>query len=64
MPLQSASESHTTGHVKRDPITTGDQSLLAHERDFERWRVAVNLVQRLREAGISCELRGIAQTHN
>jgi len=51
-------------HVKRGPTTTGDQSLLAYERDFERWRIAVNVVQRLREAGISCELNDIPQMRN
>lgn len=25
-------------------------------REFDRWRIAVDLVQRLREAGIVCEL--------
>jgi hypothetical protein len=64
MSLQSASECHTAGHVKRGPTTTDDQSLFAHERDFERWRIAANVVQRLREAGISCELRDVCQTHN
>ena len=64
MSLQSTSERHTAGHVRRDPTTTGDQSLLAHERDFERWCIAVNVVQRLREAGISCELNDIPQVRN
>ena len=54
----------TTSVVKRGPTTTDDQSLLAHERDFERLRIAVNVVQRLREAGISCELNDIAQMRN
>jgi len=64
MSLLSANEHHTANHVKRDPITADDQSLLAQERDFERWRIAVNVVQRLREAGISCELHDIPQMRN
>jgi hypothetical protein len=55
MSLLSAIKRYTANHVKRGPTTTGDQSLLAYERDFERWRIAVNVVQRLREAGISCK---------
>jgi hypothetical protein len=54
----------TANHVKRGPTTTDDQSQLAHERDFEQWRIAVNVVQRLREAGISCELNDIQQMRN
>jgi hypothetical protein len=52
MSLLSAIKRYTANHVKRGPTTT---ELLAHERDFERWRIAVNVVQRLREAGISCK---------
>ena len=64
MSLKSASERHTAGNVKRGPTTMDDQSLLTHERAFEQWRIAVNVVQRLREAGISCELRDACQTRN
>jgi hypothetical protein len=64
MSLLSAIKRYTANHVKRGPTTTDDQSLLAHERDFERWRIAVNVVQRLREAGISCELNDIPQMRN
>ena len=64
MSLLSAIERYTANHVKRGPTTTDDQSLLAHEQDFERWRVAVDIVQRLRGAGISCELNDIPQMRN
>jgi len=64
MSLLSAFKRYTANHVKRGPTTTDDQSLLAHERDFERWRTAVNVVQRLREVGISCELNDIPQLRN
>jgi hypothetical protein len=40
--LLRAIQRYTANHVERVPITTDDQSLLAHERDFERWRIAVN----------------------
>ena len=62
--LLRAIQRYTANHVERVPITTDDQSLLAHERDFERWRIAVNVVNRLREAGIDCELRDIRQMRN
>jgi len=45
MSLLSAIKRYTANHVKRGRTTTDDQSLLAHERDFERWRLAVNVVQ-------------------
>ena len=64
MSLLSAIKRYTANHVKRGRTTTDDQSLLAHERDFERWRLAVNVVQCLREAGISCELSDIPQMRN
>jgi hypothetical protein len=62
--LLRAIQRYTANHVERVPITTDDQSLLAHERDFERWRIALNVVNRLREAGIDCELRDIRQMRN
>jgi len=62
--LLRAIQRYTANHVERIPITTDDQSLLAHERDFERWRIALNVVNRLREAGIDCELRDIRQMRN
>jgi hypothetical protein len=64
MSFLSAIKRYTANHVKRSPTTTDDQSLLAHDREFERWRVAVNVVQRLREAGIDCELNDIWQMRN
>jgi hypothetical protein len=64
MSLLSVIKRYTANHVNRAPTTTDDQSLLAHERDFERWRLTVNVVQRLREAGISCELSDIPQMRN
>jgi len=38
------------------------QALL--EQEFDRWRTAIKLVQRLREAGIDCELSDISQPRN
>jgi hypothetical protein len=34
------------------------------KREFDRWRVAVDIVRRLREAGIGCELSDVARTRN
>ena len=49
--------------IIRHPTTADDDSKTQPEREFERWRVAVDLVRRLREAGISCELSGIQNRH-
>jgi hypothetical protein len=39
-----------------DPAKPDDNSQTDHEREFDRWRTAVELIQRMREAGIGCEL--------
>ena len=41
----------------RHPARTGKEA-----REFDRWRIAVELVQRLREAGIDCQLSDGFQT--
>ena len=33
------------------------------KREFDRWRVAVDIVRRLREAGMSCELTDVQIRH-
>jgi hypothetical protein len=43
---------------------TPDDAQSPQERDFDRWRVAIQIIQRLREAGIKCELNNGDQTRN
>jgi hypothetical protein len=31
------------------------------ELEFNRWRIAVNIIRRMREAGISCELLDVGR---
>ena len=40
----------------RHPATPEDDFRAEQERESDRWRVAVDIVRRFREAGISCEL--------
>jgi len=42
--------------ILRHPSRTDENSQIQPEREFDRWRTAVELVQRLREAGIDCEV--------
>lgn len=46
--------------IVRHPTTEDDASEIKPKREFERWRVAVDIVRRLREAGISCELVNVS----
>jgi hypothetical protein len=43
--------------IVRHPATLDDDSQSEQKREFDRWRAAVDIVRRLREAGIRCELR-------
>jgi hypothetical protein len=43
--------------------TEDDASETQPKREFDRWRVAVDIVRRLREAGISCELGNVQNRH-
>ena len=42
--------------IIRHPVTPDDDAQSPQERDFGRWRTAIHIIQRLREAGIKCEL--------
>ena len=43
--------------IIRNPAGPEDGDLKAQQKlEFDRWRTAVTIVQRMREAGISCEL--------
>jgi len=50
--------------IIRHPGDADDCSEKQAKREFDRWRIAADMVQRLREAGISCELSDISQTRN
>jgi hypothetical protein len=49
--------------ILRHPTTEDDASDAQPKREFERWRVAVDIIRRLREAGIRCELRNVQNSH-
>src|SRR5262245_7582335 len=49
--------------IGRHPTTEDDASEMQPKREFERWRVAVDIVRLLRQSGISCELVNIQNRH-
>lgn len=61
MSLPSGNKCVAAGHVACGPTKAADQLLSAQEREFERWRIAADLVRHLREAGIHCELCEVRQ---
>jgi hypothetical protein len=50
--------------ILRHPATPDDDSQSEQKREFDRWRAAVDIVRRLREAGIRCELRDSFQNRH
>ena len=46
----------------RDPAKPDDNSQVQQKREFDRWRTAIELVQRMREAGAECQLSDGFQT--
>ena len=50
--------------IVRRPSRPDDDIQSPQEREFARWRTAVNIVRRMREAGISCQLTDGDQTRN
>ena len=50
--------------IIRHPVTPDDDAQSPQERDFDRWREAIHIIQRMREAGISCELFNDLQNGN
>jgi len=61
MSFLSGNECLVADHGGCGPTTAADQLLSAQEREFERWRIAADLVRHLREAGIDCELCEVRQ---
>jgi hypothetical protein len=49
--------------IVRHPTTEDDPSEIQPKREFDRWRFAVEIVRRLREAGIGCELGNVQNRH-
>ena len=48
----------------RHPATPDDDFRAQQKREFDRWRTAIEIVQRMREAGIHCELSdGLQHRH-
>ena len=45
-----------TSNFANDPAKPDENPQPDHEREFDRWRTAVELIQRMREAGIGCDL--------
>ena len=50
--------------IIRQPVIPNDDAQSPQERDFDRWRTAIHIIQRMREAGIKCELNSGDQTRN
>ena len=42
--------------IVRDPARPDDDLKAQQKREFDRCRTAIEIVERMREAGISCEL--------
>jgi len=50
--------------IVRHPATPEDDFQSEQMRQFDRWRMAAEIVWRLREAGISCEMDDDFQTRH
>jgi len=50
--------------IVRQPATSEDDVRSEQMRRFDRWRVAADIIRRLREAGISCEMDDDFQTRH
>ena len=50
--------------VRHLATTPEDDSHSEQRRQLDRWRIAAEIVQRLRDAGISCEMDGDFQTRH
>ena len=49
--------------VVRNPSRSDDDVKTQQELEFDRWRIAIAIVERMRKVGISCEL-SIPKTPN
>jgi DNA polymerase I len=63
-PTNNMLDMYRTGDPFCHPVTPDDDVQSPQERNFDRWRVAIQIIQRLREAGIKCELNIGYHTRN
>ena len=50
-----------SSNILRDPSTLADNLKEQQKLELDQYRTAIKLIQRLREAGISCELSSDVQ---
>ena len=50
--------------IIRNPARPDDDFKAQQKLEFDRWRIAIAIVERMREAGISCELSNDLQNSN
>ena len=50
--------------IIRNPANPDDDFKVQQILEFARWRIAIAIVERMREAGISCELSNGLQNGN
>jgi hypothetical protein len=61
-PAKQMEERVMSSRISRDPARPdGDFKI---QTEFDRWRIAIAIVERMREAGISCELSNDLQNGN
>ena len=52
-----------SSNIVRNPSRLNEDFKAQQKLEFDRWRIAVTIVQRMREAGISCELFNLENGH-
>ena len=63
-PAEQAEECVVPSSIIRNPERPDDAFKAQQELEFDRWRTAVVIVERMRKAGISCELsNGLQNGH-
>ena len=55
-PAEQAEECMMPSSIIRNPARPDDDFKAQQKLEFDRWRTAIAIVERMREAGISCEL--------
>jgi hypothetical protein len=53
-----------SSRISRDPARPDGDFKVQQKLEFDRWRIAIAIVERMREAGISCELSNGLQNGN
>ena len=53
-----------SSNIVRNPLRPDGDFKTQQELEFDRWRTAIDIVQRMREAGVKCELHNGDQTRN